>query len=386
MENLYVQPETAAPNLAGDALVSEASESSSSVALARDDVRERAPEVLALSRWQPTSIEWLWEPYVAKCMITTLSGAPGAGKTYLALALAAGVTRGCPPNAPDAAAGGGARPAAEPGGNVLYVTADENPGLILGPRFAAMGGDTARFHLLRDVLEGEERGPVELAEIALLDAAVRMSSASLLIVDTLESGMREGKAARVLEQLARLAEARQCAILLLCNQNDEDAKRQPPWVVSSSVRSRLRAELARDYPAGRVLRHLKSSFGRLGDPLGFEIDRDGILRFTPAKVKEYVLPCFQHRGETAAERAELFLRNHLQHHGALAAVLYDQAQHEGLSRRTLERAKERLGVVAENVVDDWGRILYWEWRLPEPCPVSSTADGTPTGTQGDAKG
>ena len=52
MENLYVQPETAAPNLAGDSLVSEASESSSSVALARDDVRERAPEVLALSRWQ----------------------------------------------------------------------------------------------------------------------------------------------------------------------------------------------------------------------------------------------------------------------------------------------------------------------------------------------
>ena len=52
------------------------------------------PELFALDHWQPKPIDWLWEPYLAKGMIAMLSGDAGAGKTCIALDIAAAITAG----------------------------------------------------------------------------------------------------------------------------------------------------------------------------------------------------------------------------------------------------------------------------------------------------
>ncbi|MGA3210918.1 MAG: AAA family ATPase, partial [Terriglobales bacterium] len=45
-------------------------------------------DLAPLSNWEPKPVEWLWKPYVPGAMLTLLSGAPGVGKTYVALAIA----------------------------------------------------------------------------------------------------------------------------------------------------------------------------------------------------------------------------------------------------------------------------------------------------------
>ena len=92
-ETLNTQPDTQAPSCARPAHDGDP-ETQTIPGTATKSAPKRAPEVLTLDNWQPKTLEWLWEPYVAKGIITTLDGASGAGKTYVALALAASITRG----------------------------------------------------------------------------------------------------------------------------------------------------------------------------------------------------------------------------------------------------------------------------------------------------
>src|SRR5690606_9108177 len=79
----------------------------------------RQPIVRRLADVEPETVEWLWEPYIPRRKQTQMIGDPGTGKTWLALAIAANVTRGYPFPGPDGRPG----PAREPE-NVDYLTGE----------------------------------------------------------------------------------------------------------------------------------------------------------------------------------------------------------------------------------------------------------------------
>src|SRR5580658_8042802 len=128
-----------------------------------------APETALLASWQPEPIDWLWFPYVPKGMLTMLSGVAGAGKTCIALDIAAAVTSGrahideasCAP------------------ANVLYLTSGDNIANVVRPRFDAAGGDAQRFRFLRD--------PEKLTKPEDLEVVIKDTGAALVIIDTLQS-------------------------------------------------------------------------------------------------------------------------------------------------------------------------------------------------------
>jgi hypothetical protein len=62
-----------------------------------------------------------------------------------------------------------------------------------------------------------------------------------------------------------------------------------------------------------------------------------------------------------------------------AKEIYRRAQEEVIRRRTLERAKERLGVCSGKV--GGGRLGSWTWRLPSGAGVESPPEPVLGGTQ-----
>ena len=108
----------------------------------------RRPEILQLSAVESRAVDWLWRPYLAFGMLAMLSGDPGAGKSFCAMAIAAALTTGGTPRTYDPL----------PPLNVLYLTIENSPEHVLRPRFDRLGGDPKRFLLQgSDLLQPSER-------------------------------------------------------------------------------------------------------------------------------------------------------------------------------------------------------------------------------------
>ena len=89
---------------------------------------------------KPEAVRWLWEGYLARGKLHVLAGAPGTGKTMIALALAATVSTGG--RWPDGTH-------CEPG-NVLIWSAEDDIADTLVPRLIAMGADMHKIRFVGD--------------------------------------------------------------------------------------------------------------------------------------------------------------------------------------------------------------------------------------------
>ena len=176
----------------------------------------RRAEIVTLADVVPREVEWLWRPYLPVGMLAMLSGDPGAGKTFLALAVAAALTKGNVPYLRDTC-----MPL-----DVLYLSVENDPACVVRPRFDAMGGDPTRLHLIRGSVIGDgnsaEHGAIWLTDVSTLADALGKTHARLLIVDPIQSYLgaevdahRANETRPVLDGLARLAEEHGCCVLLL---------------------------------------------------------------------------------------------------------------------------------------------------------------------------
>jgi len=103
------------------------------------DATVTGTDIVYLADLQPQPVEWLWQHRLAAGTLAMLSGEPGSGKTWVALAIAAALTRGRDPFT-----GEELKPA-----TVLYASAEHAAAQVIQPRFAGLHGDPARLVILR---------------------------------------------------------------------------------------------------------------------------------------------------------------------------------------------------------------------------------------------
>jgi putative DNA primase/helicase len=159
---------------------------------------------------RPEPISWLWKHWLALGKLHILAGAPGQGKTTLALSMAATVTIGG--RWPD-----GARCEV---GNVLIWSAEDDAADTLLPRLVAAGADRRRCLFVTGARINGEPVPFDPArDMAQLMAAVdRVGGVRLLIVDPVVSAVtgdshKNTEVRRALQPLVDLAATVQCALL-----------------------------------------------------------------------------------------------------------------------------------------------------------------------------
>ena len=355
----------------GDAEVAEIAKSISRYEASpnrRTDLRR--PELLTLSQVEAREVDWLWRPYLASGMLAMLSGDPGAGKTFIGLAIAADLTIGRVPST--------AEPC--PPGDVLYLSLENSPAYVLRPRFDSLGGDPNRFILLRGsvTVNGErpERSAVQLSDVSLLSDALRQTQARLVIVDPIQSYLgaqvdahRSNETRPVMDGLVRLAEEHGCCILLVRHLGKAPTGKAIHRGLGSidltgAVRTELLAGCSPDDPAQRALVQVKSNLGSFGPSLGYSIEPDGRFRWTGEShlTASSILAPEQNGEENGAmAEAQGFLLSALAQGARPAREVMAEARQEGITERTLKRAKKDLRVLSHK-----GSMSDpWEWALPE---------------------
>ena len=158
----------------------------------------------------PEPYRWLWQYWLAMGKLHILAGAPGQGKTTIALAMAATITIGG--RWPD-----GSRCAP---GNVLIWSGEDDPADTLVPRLMAAGADRARCYFIEGARRDGELVPFDPARDLgqLLEAIEKIGGISLLVIDPVVSAVtgdshKNTEVRRALQPLVDLAAKCDCAVL-----------------------------------------------------------------------------------------------------------------------------------------------------------------------------
>jgi putative DNA primase/helicase len=177
-------------------------------------------------------IRWLWDGWLARGKLHVLAGAPGAGKSTIALTLAAVVSAGV--RWPD---GTECTP-----GHVLVWSDEDDPADTLLPRLLAAGGDPKRFHIVSATVDRDGARQFDPATDipALLTAAREISECALVIVDpvvtvVLGDSHKNTEVRRALQPLVGFASELDAAVFGVSHFTKGTAGRDPVERVTGSV-------------------------------------------------------------------------------------------------------------------------------------------------------
>ena len=353
------------------------------------DTPQSAPVMVRLADVQPVPVRWLWPNRFALGKLTLIAGDPGLGKSFTTLDMAARVSTGAGwPDAP-----GHAGEQFEPGGVVL-MSAEDDVADTIRPRLDAAGADCTRIMALQGVTYRDEQtgatvtAGVTLDDVAPLEAAIKATpGCRLVIIDPVSAYM--GKAdshvnAEVRATLAKLADLAQrydvAMVAVTHLRKGEGAaiyRAMGSLAFVAAARAAWAVSKDGDDPTGRrrLWLPVKNNIATDVTGLAFQIDGD------PPSVRWEAEPVTisaddalagpaRRNGPDPEERdaAETWLRDALADGPRPARELYEESREaEGITKRTLERAKKALAVEAYR--DDVPGP--WYWRLP------NTAKSTP---------
>ena len=180
----------------------------------------------------PEPVRWLWHEWLALGKLHILAGAPGQGKTTIAIAFAATITSGG--RWPD---GSRCTP-----GNVLIWSGEDDPADTLLPRLLAAGADRARCHFVIGTRIGGEIQSFDPARdmTGLEHEAQRVGGIKLLIVDPVVSAVagdshKNTEVRRALQPLVDLASRLDAAVLGISHFSKGGAGGDPASRVVGSI-------------------------------------------------------------------------------------------------------------------------------------------------------
>lgn len=316
---------------------------------------------VTLSTVKRRKVQWLWRPYIPFGMLTILEGDPGLGKSFLSMYLASTISTGG--RFPD-----GQRISQ---GNVLYISAEDDPSYTTGPRIDALGGDSERIRVLNGRIALDEDGLDTLrAELDEYEPEVIIIDPWVSFVPT-DTPIKDSPAVRrLLDKIEAVAKDFGCAIILirhLTKMKHDNALYQGGGTIDmiAAARSALRIGRHPERDDHRVMVHFKHNVGPRGSTWVYELalgePEDDIprLRFVgtdDVSVEDLNSGVDRPRPKDAAEE---FLKRELRNGPRKAKEMEALATEQGISKRTLDRARSRIGVNSAQ------KKSGWVWSLPE---------------------
>ena len=350
----------------------------------------------------PEPISWLWDGWLAAGKLHIIGGAPGTGKTTIALALAATISTGG--RWPD-----GSR---APAGDVVIWSGEDDPADTLVPRLRVAGADMGRIHIVRGIREERERLPFDPAHDidALGEAMAGLENIRLLLVDPLVSAVagdshKNAEVRRGLQPLVDLAMTHRCALLGVTHFSKGTAGRDPLERITGSLAfgalCRIAFVTAKEPPSPskpgrRLLVRVKSNIGRDDGGFTYELEQAEIEAGLAASAVRWgeklegdartLLGEAEACNDSETERrdAATWLRDLLVPGPMTSKEVKKLASESGFTWRTVQRAMAKAGVIAER--EGFPAATVWKFAsratLVDFDPVAPAAPHSESGATG----
>lgn len=350
--------------------------------------------VQCLAEVEPTTVDWLWRPWIPLGKLTILEGESGVAKSTMTMAWSAIVSRG---NAWPVTSVGGVPQSvdrAEAAGVVLVGIEDDAEDTIV-PRLIAADADLSRVFTMAQAKD-DKGNPVPFVipeDIDRLRRAIEQTNARLVIIDPITAFLstKQVKAGddpstrQALMPLVNLARENHCAIVLIRHLNKNsgmDAKHRGSGSMAYTALARsviLAGELKEaDNGATHAIARTKGNLSRDPDALGYALkDAPGNVDIATMKwTGSLEINANQLAGADSAkdpssrnkapmrEQAEDVLRLLLANGPRNAGEVIDEICDKiGCSVKPVNAAAKKVGVLKEKVYVD-GKVDHWTWELP----------------------
>jgi predicted ATP-dependent serine protease len=287
-------------------------------------------------------------------MITLLQGDGGDGKTTLLAALTAVVTTG-------GALPGSCASAPAP---VIYQNSEDSYSKKIRPTLDQFGANCNMIHVIDD----SER-LLTYADARIEETIVR-TGAKLLILDPAQAFFGganmncAGSVRPLMKQLGDVADRHDCAVVIVGHLGKSGGKAQyrnlgsvDLFAAARSVLTLGRLDLDEDM---RAFVQIKNNLTAKGKPQAFGLDNAGVfcwLGECDATTEEF--DGKRKQPDNQFTKARRLIETALASGGAVAAVdIMETAEEQGISVKTVNRAKTAMGVVS---VKQGGK---WFWQMP----------------------
>lgn len=339
-------------------------------------------KVTRASDVKPEPIRWLWHGKIALGKPTLIAGDPGLGKSMLTVNFAAHVSTGR-----DWPAGGGSCPQ----GDVLFVSAEDDPADTIRPRLDVAGADASRVHIVGGVESLNRAGDPETRLLSLRrdlepirEAALALPQCRLIVVDPVSAYLdgadshNNAEVRGVIAPLSELASDLGAAIIFVTHLNKGtggSALYRATGSLAFVAAARAAFLVTRDKSDQnrRLFLPLKNNLGPDATGMAYRIEEvGGVPRV--AWDKEIVLISADdalgrdddkddHESTLAGDAAE-WLSDVLAAGPVPSEDVKKHAKEAGYSWTTIRRAQAALGIKPQRIGGAAGNGA-WVWTLPK---------------------
>jgi hypothetical protein len=331
---------------------------------------------------KPQPIHWLWPGKIALGKPTLIAGDPGLGKSMLTVNLAAHVSTGrlWP------AAGGPC-----PLGDVLFVSAEDDPADTIRPRLDVVGADPSRVHIVGGVESLNRDGDPETRLLSLRrdlepirEAALSLPQCRLIVVDPVSAYLdgadshNNAEVRGVIAPLSELASDIGAAIIFVTHLNKGtggSALYRATGSLAFVAAARAAFLVTRDKgdPARRLFLPLKNNLGPDTTGMAYRIEEvDGVPRVAwedecISISADEALGRDDDQGDhesTLAGDAAEWLSDVLSGGPVPSNEVKKHAKEAGYSWATIRRAQAALAIKPQRIGGVAGDGA-WVWALPE---------------------
>ena len=323
-------------------------------------------------------IEWLLYPFIPFGKVTIIQGDPGEGKTTMVLQIIAKLTRGEPILLNKKSQKEAQQDSEEnlkqevlsqdnsiQPVNVIYQTAEDGLGDTIKPRLLAAGADCSRVLVIDD-----REQPLTMLDVRL-EEAIMQTKARMVVLDPIQGFLgtdvdmhRANEIRPLMKGMAVLAEKYHCAIILIGHMNKNSNGKSSYRGLGSidfqaAARSVLIVGRLKDEPETRVMCHVKSSLAPEGKSVAFRLDKEtGFQWIGEYDISADDLLSGDARGQKSRIAKE-FLLDILADGGMAQKKIEEEANKQGIKKKTLRNAKQELEI------DSVKRGNQWFWILSE---------------------
>ncbi|MBR4026427.1 MAG: AAA family ATPase [Lachnospiraceae bacterium] len=311
-------------------------------------------KMIKMSEIQSQKVEWLWYPFIPYGKLTIVQGDPGDGKTTLILNIAAKLSKG---------QGLDFEMIQKEPINIIYQTAEDGLADTVKPRLELAGADCERILVI-----DESEKSLSMSDERLEEALIK-TKARLLILDPIQAYLGSGtdmnranETRDVTKKLGILAEKYQCAIVLIGHMNKASGNKAAYRGMGSIdffavARSVLLVGRVEGEPNIRAIVQIKNNLAEFGHSKAFLLSNNGFewignYDVTVDEILGGIAPKINKLEQAKKLLVELAKTSNI----VPSIEVFEIAERQGISKRTLENAKKEVGIQAKKINNCW----YWK--------------------------